>query len=163
MPKIGAYLATPYSHEDPAVKQWRYERVTEAAALLLRSGTCIVSIYSPITHTHPIDHHMREKQNEHTFWVEKFDMPFLANSEKVIVLMLPGWDKSIRVKMEVQKAKELGIPVSYAVPRYDEMFRIIDVKQVTGTPEVLPGHEPAPRMCRTSFLEVGDNPCSLLT
>lgn len=149
MLKIGAYLAVPYSHDDPAVKQWRYERVTEAAAVLIRQG--IDSLYSPITHTHPIDRHMTEKKNEHTFWVEQFDMPFLSNSLKVIVLMLPGWDKSIGVKMEIQRAEELGIPVRYMEPYYDEMFRIVwghvDTRNVFA-PNGKPDHQMCQIICR---------------
>lgn len=126
--KIDVYLATPYTHPDPAVQQWRYQRVTEAAAFLIKGGC--KSLYSPITHTHPIDRHLIEQQQNHTFWVEDFDMPFLANSKRITILMLPGWDKSVGVRMEIKHAGNLAIPVVFVRPQYDEMFRIIGLNEV---------------------------------
>ena len=123
--QIDAYLATPYTHPDPAVQEWRFERVTEAVALLLGEGyDCI---YSPITHSHPIDKHLPHRQADHDFWVNKFDLPFLANSARLLVLLLPGWSHSTGVSMEIKQAGERSIPVSFVEPVYDEMFRLVGV------------------------------------
>ena len=126
MSKIDAYLAVPYSHIDPAVQEWRFNRVNEAAALLLGMGfNCI---YSPISHTHPIDKHLSQHQGSHDFWVNKFDLPFLENSARLLVLKLPGWTYSTGVEMEMKQAEERCIPVSFVEPVYDEMFRLVGVE-----------------------------------
>jgi hypothetical protein len=126
MSKIGAYLATPYSHPDPAVQEWRFDRVNEAVALLIATG--IDCLYSPISHTHPIDKHLTRQSGNHDFWVNKFDLPFLENSRQLLVLMLPGWSNSVGVKMEIQQARDRGIPVYYVTPRYNDMFHISGVE-----------------------------------
>lgn len=45
------YLVSAYSHSDPAVRQRRFEYVSEVAAGLISNGICV---FSPIAHTHPI-------------------------------------------------------------------------------------------------------------
>ena len=117
-------------HSEREVCEWRYERVTEAAALLVREG--FNSVYSPITHTHPIDYHLAGRQS-HDFWVNTFDAAFLVNSKILMVLMLPGWEDSKGIKMEIEMAIKENIPVVYAKPIYDEKFHLIalehDVKE----------------------------------
>jgi hypothetical protein len=122
MKKIDAYLAVPYTHPDPAVQEWRFERVTEMTAILIGEGR-FKSIYSPITHSHPIDKHLA-RYADHEFWVEEFDMPFLLNSANLIILRLPGWDRSTGVRMEMDRAKQEGIPIWFLDPAYDAMSRI---------------------------------------
>jgi hypothetical protein len=45
------YLASPYSHPDPAVRQERYEAVCQAAAELISRGHIV---FSPVAHSHTI-------------------------------------------------------------------------------------------------------------
>jgi hypothetical protein len=125
---IGAYLACPYSHPDPSVSVWRYERVTEATALLVQMG--YDSVFSPITHSHPLDKHLTQRNNDHDFWVNKFDLPFLENSEELLVLMLPGWQQSTGVQMERKQATDRYIPVRFVVPGYDAAYRITDLRLI---------------------------------
>lgn len=125
MNKIEAYLAIPYSHYDPEVKQWRYEQVTAAAAFLISKG--FSSVYSPITHTHPVDRVMAVK-SDHAFWVQKFDLPFLLNSKKLMILTLPGWELSTGIRLEMQTAQEAGIPIVMVEPIYNHMFKVVGVK-----------------------------------
>jgi len=44
------YLASPYSHPDPSVRQERYEAACKATAAMMRQG---YHVYSPIAATHP--------------------------------------------------------------------------------------------------------------
>lgn len=125
-PWIDVYLATPYSHPEPSIQEWRFERVTEATAILISRG--IDCIYSPITHTHPIDKHLTNRQADHEFWVNKFDLPFLANSRMLYILQLPGWENSTGIKMEIEQARVRGIPVYLVEPLYDDAYQhIVDV------------------------------------
>jgi len=59
------YLASPFSHPDPAVREQRFEAACRAAADLIRQGK---SIFSPIAHSYgicrygvPLDRVRREK------------------------------------------------------------------------------------------------------
>lgn len=45
------YLASPYSHPDPAVEELRFEAACEAACKLMQQGH---HVFSPIAHTHPV-------------------------------------------------------------------------------------------------------------
>jgi hypothetical protein len=48
------YLASPYSHPDPAVREQRFHAACRATAALLRAG-CVV--FSPIVHSHALVAH----------------------------------------------------------------------------------------------------------
>jgi hypothetical protein len=102
------YLACPYSHPDFAVREQRYRDVTECAARLMVSDDLVV--YSPISHSHPIAPFMPVQP--HGFWMRQC-MPFLSHADELLVLRLPGWDKSRGVKEEIMIANLLGIPVNY--------------------------------------------------
>lgn len=104
------YLASPYNHDDPAVRVERFEAVCRFAAGLMRSG---LVVFSPIAHTHPIAEHGLPKGWE--FW-ERFDREFLEAADSMIVLMLDGWVESVGVQAEIDIARELEIPVEFTTP-----------------------------------------------
>ncbi len=45
------YLASPYSHDDPAVRQERFDAACRAAAELVRQGK---TVFRPVAHSHAI-------------------------------------------------------------------------------------------------------------
>jgi nucleoside 2-deoxyribosyltransferase len=61
------YLASPYSHPDPAVRQCRFELACMAAARRMERG---LIVYSPIAHSHPIEQFMAQQQS-HEFWMDQ--------------------------------------------------------------------------------------------
>lgn len=101
------YLATPYSHPDPVVREQRFQSACRASAKLLASG---LAVFSPIVHGHPlVDHGL---PTDWPFW-ERFDRDHLVRCDEVVVLMLDGWRESVGVAAEIQIAAELGKPVRY--------------------------------------------------
>ena len=102
------YLACPYSHPDPAVREARFEAVNRAAAQLMRLGH---SVFSPISMTHPIAE-AADLPKGWDFWAAQ-DLPFLEWCDKVVVLMLPGWKESTGVDEEVRIALDMGKIVEY--------------------------------------------------
>lgn len=108
------YLASPYSDDDPGVKEFRFDAACIAAATLMRMG---LIIFSPIAHTHPIARH--GLPGDWGFW-NNFDLAFLRICHSMIVLQLPGWDQSVGVKAEVGLIDEMGKPIVYLDPRYGE-------------------------------------------
>lgn len=104
------YLASPYSHPDPAVRAQRFRAACRAAVALLHAGHVV---FSPITHSHPLAQH--GLPGNWQFW-ERYDREFLQRCDEVVVLMLPGWRKSVGVQAEIRIARELGKPVRYLAP-----------------------------------------------
>jgi nucleoside 2-deoxyribosyltransferase len=101
------YLASPYTHIDPAVRQRRFESACRAAAALICRGQ---TVFSPIAHSHvicsfgvPLDWR---------FWA-RHDRRYLEVCDEMVVLMLDGWRESIGVQAEIAIARELGKPVSF--------------------------------------------------
>lgn len=109
--KTLVYLATPYSHSDPNVREERFRAVNKAAADLMRAG---LHIYSPISHTHPIAL-AGDLPLGWEYW-QAYDRAILASCCKLIVLMLDGWRESKGVTGEIAIACELGLDVEYISP-----------------------------------------------
>ena len=104
------YLASPYTHLDLHVREWRFREACRAAAHLLRAG---VAVLSPIAHSHPIAQFGMPTSWE--FW-SQVDREYLARCDALAVLTLPGWRESVGVQAEIAYAHELGIPVFYVEP-----------------------------------------------
>lgn len=105
------YLATPYSHIDPAIREQRFHAVNAVAAKLMRDG---LHVFSPISHTHPIAE-AGDLPKGWDFW-EAYDRTLLRACGKIIVLMLDGWRESKGVTAEIAIARELGLAVEFLDP-----------------------------------------------
>jgi hypothetical protein len=106
------YLASPYSHPDPAVRLARYEAVTKYAAELTREGHVI---FGPITMSHPISPNGEGDPPAPFDWLD-WDEPFMRAASSCIVLMLDGWEKSTGVQHEVRYFRANGKTVTYMTP-----------------------------------------------
>jgi hypothetical protein len=104
------YLASPYSHPDPAVREARFRAACRHAAGMLREGRLV---YSPIAHSHPLA--AEGLPGDWPFWAEH-NRAMLARSSALVVLQIPGWDASRGVAAEVEMAGALGIPVHLEAP-----------------------------------------------
>lgn len=104
------YLASPYSHPNPAVRRQRFQSACAATATLIDSGHVV---YSPIVHCHPLtDYNL---PGEFGFW-RRHNQELLEKCDVLVVLMLPGWQDSEGIAGEVQLARELGLPIDYWEP-----------------------------------------------
>jgi len=101
------YLASPYSHENPHVRQRRFEDACRAAAELMKTH----AVFAPICHSHPIGE-IADYAQDYDFWMAQ-DLPVLARCDKLIVLTLSGWKVSRGVREEMRFALTAGIPISY--------------------------------------------------
>jgi hypothetical protein len=107
MPTPLYYLASPYSHADPAVRRQRYDATCRAAAELMGQGK---TVFAPIAYSHPLcDYGL---PLDWRYW-QRHDRRFLAMCDEVVVLMLDGWRESVGVAAEIAIAQELGKPVTY--------------------------------------------------
>jgi sugar phosphate isomerase/epimerase len=102
------YLATPYTHADPAVMHARFERACEHAGKLMQQG---LVVFCPIAHTHPIAVRC-DLPRDWVFW-RQFDEAFIAASKRVVVVKMPGWEVSAGIAAEIEIAQRLHKPVEY--------------------------------------------------
>jgi len=104
------YLASPYISQEQTAHHIRYHHACRSAAKLIEQGHVV---FSPIAHSHGIARFIKE--HDHDFWMNQ-DLPFLKYADKIVVLTLPGWEKSRGIKEEIEFANKNGIPVEYMEP-----------------------------------------------
>src|SRR4051812_1832695 len=104
------YLASPWSHPDPAVRQQRYHDALMATVALFRSGRIV---YSPIVYSHQLHAAGVGSTGAMDEW-EPLDRAMIRNSSMVWVLMLDGYKESRGIKAELEIAAEFNVPVQYA-------------------------------------------------
>jgi len=106
---IKIYLACPYSHEEEAVREQRFEMVTRKAAELMLCGYIV---FSPISHSHEIAKRMDSAYTmHHDFWMLQ-DLPYIKDwADEFWVFALDGWRESRGVQHELVIALEVNIPV----------------------------------------------------
>lgn len=105
------YLAGPYAHEDVKIMEERFNKLTRYAGELMKLG---VLVYSPITHNHPIATRI-ELPRTWDYWRD-FDLAVLSRCSQLIVLKLPGWNKSVGVNAEMEYCRANNIPIVFATP-----------------------------------------------
>jgi hypothetical protein len=104
------YLASPYTPTGTETISDRVDAACKYAAKLMNDG---YSVFSPIVHSHYVADHLDEaKRLDHEFWMQQ-DLAILRSAAKVIVLRLPGWDRSRGIAREIEAAKHVNIPVEF--------------------------------------------------
>jgi hypothetical protein len=101
------YLASPYSHPDPLVRQARFEAACRAAAELVNAGHAVIA---PVVQGHPLVRY--GVPGDWAFW-EPLAREYLARCDKLVVLQLDGWRESQGVQAELALARALGKRVDY--------------------------------------------------
>lgn len=102
------YLACPYTSRSLDTRNNREYLATRVAARLMSEGVCV---YSPITHGHRIAEHLhRDFVENHSFWMDQC-LPILEACDALVVLTVEGWRTSKGVHLEIQRAKELAMPI----------------------------------------------------
>jgi hypothetical protein len=96
------YLASPYSHADPTVRQRRFELVNEIAIDLINRGYVIIE---PIVMGHPKAGHL---PTDFEFW-KRVDTTFIERCDGIIVAdTIQGWQESKGVTAEIEFARKNG-------------------------------------------------------
>lgn len=101
------YLASPYSHPDPVVRDQRYLAACRATVNLLRTGK---SVFSPVVQGHALSRF--GLPTDWQFW-QRHDREHLRRSDEILVLTLDGWRESVGVLAEIELAQQFGKPVRY--------------------------------------------------
>jgi nucleoside 2-deoxyribosyltransferase len=103
------YLASPYSHPDPEVKERRFEAACRAAARYMDRG---FQVFCPIAHSHPIEKIGMDAIRNEAFWLHQ-DFAILRHCDRLVVLCLDGWTESRGIEREREFATCHGIPIDY--------------------------------------------------
>lgn len=101
------YLAAPYLHKDPEVREQRVEAVNKKAAELMMAGHLV---FSPLSHSHPISKHCQVDPCDHDFWLHQ-DLWVLEICDEMHVLCLDGWRESKGIKTERDFAMSKSMPI----------------------------------------------------
>lgn len=102
------YLASPYTSPDIFVMEERYQRNLDMLAHLLAKGHVV---YSPIVHFHPLACE-RDLPRDFAFW-SRINLWMLGRADSLYVLKLDGWEESVGLTAEIERAKHLGIQTVY--------------------------------------------------
>ena len=106
------YLASPYSHPDPEIRERRFKEICKIASVLIMGGNVL---FCPISMSHPIQEYGHTKSTWE-FW-EAIDTKFLELSDELLVITMDGWEESIGVQAEIKIARDLGLPIRYLDPK----------------------------------------------
>lgn len=105
------YLAIPYTFNP----EYSFEIVNKVAAKLMNQGKII---FSPVSHSHPISNYLDERlRTSQEFWMNQ-DLPILSKCDEMYIIVIGKEgrkliDNSKGCVSELEKAKELGINVTY--------------------------------------------------
>jgi hypothetical protein len=110
------YLASPYTHDDPAVRSARAREVARVAGRLIASGRMV---YSPISHGVPIEA-SGEMAGHYEAW-RRHNRNMIARCNDFAVLALPGWRESTGIVGEALVALDLGCDVDVLVAGVDDL------------------------------------------
>lgn len=105
------YLASPYSHKNPAIRNARYHAAFAYATYAMSKGEVI---FSPIVYGHEFAIN-GYAQTDHLWW-QRFNERILLAATELRVLQLIGWDDSLGVTHEIEFAERHLIPITYEAP-----------------------------------------------
>jgi len=91
------YLASPYSHPDPEVRDRRFRAVCKFAGELALRG---LVVFCPIAHSVPMEKY-GNLPGTWEFW-KKQDLPMLDLATELHVAAFPGWEDSEGVSAEIE-------------------------------------------------------------
>lgn len=109
------YVASPYSHSDPAVREMRFRQAEAFVARLLNQD---VPVFSPIVYCHVMAERHR-LPTDADFWAG-VNWRFMQRCTAFALVALPGWDTSRGVAAERRRRRELKLSI--------EVWRLIDTE-----------------------------------
>lgn len=112
------YLAGPYTHADPAVMEHRYQETLKMVGLLTNKGYVV---YSPIAHFHPVAC-VCDLPRDFQFW-QRINFWMIDRADVLYVLQLDGWDVSIGVAAEIERAVAQNKTIIHLTPLGETWLR----------------------------------------
>lgn len=111
MRKTMVYLAGPYSHPDPKVRDYRYIQHLKAYTKLLEQGFAVIA---PIVQGHnAVGYSTALDLWLHKEWLD-LDFNYIERCDIVYILQIEGWKESKGVNAEIAFCRENDIPIVYS-------------------------------------------------
>ena len=98
------YIASPYAHPSPEVREARLEAVRHVCGRMINEGRIAMS---PLVYLEDLA--CRDIHPPQGWYA--FDLQILARCDELLVLQLPGWEHSNGVMVEIAGAQTKGIPI----------------------------------------------------
>ncbi len=102
------YLAQPYSDQNKAIMERRYQQGMEAVARIVDQKHII---YSPIVHCHAVA--VKYKLPRDADWWMAYNLEFLRLADEMWILRLEGWECSRGVNAEIIAAEAMQKPIRH--------------------------------------------------
>lgn len=109
---IFSYVASPYSHPNPVVREARYHDVMRAVHFLLHSVPGVH--FSPIVYCHPLA--IRYTLPTDAGYWQNFNEAIMERADRLYFVRLQGFDESVGCKMELDWAKKNGREYYFLAP-----------------------------------------------
>ena len=119
------FVASPYTHPDPAVPHMRYVDALVFSAGCLKAG---IPVFSPIVYTHPLAL-QHDLPDTYPFW-RTLSRNMIKPSHGLIIYMLDGWRTSTGLRDEEAYAAELDKLIVYTskVPDPEMLLERLSVR-----------------------------------
>lgn len=101
------YVSCAFGENDPGIRKLRIDSAAYFCAEKMREGTVV---FCPLIHNYYILKHGLPVGWD--YW-EKFNKELLLRADRLYVLKLEGWEKSIGVPAEIALARKYGVPIEY--------------------------------------------------
>ena len=105
------YVANPYTGT-PQERNQRHREVRSYTAHLIELGETAIS---PIVHCHTLSE-LHNLPKDFAFW-QNYCLNLLAVCGSMHVLMLDGWEESVGVQAEIERAMEMEMDIMCADPK----------------------------------------------
>ncbi|BFR47465.1 DUF1937 family protein [Nitratidesulfovibrio sp. HK-II] len=116
--RVAFYLAAPYTHDDPAIRQQRWLDATRAAVWLRQQGHMVLS---PISMGHPMA--VMGVDGDWQAWQDTC-LAMLEACASMAILQTPGWEQSVGIAKEADHAHKIGMPLWRLAPTDDGQYRL---------------------------------------
>ena len=98
------YLASPFAHPSAEVREARLEAVRHVCGKMIDEGRIVLS---PLVYAGELAQRGFHAPQGWYAW----DLQFLARSDELLVLQLPGWKESKGVLVEIAAAQAKNLPI----------------------------------------------------
>lgn len=101
------YVACAFGENDPTIRELRIDLASCFCAEKMREG---IVVFCPLIHNYYILKHGLPVGWD--YW-ERFNSKLLKRADKLFVLKLKGWEKSVGIQAEIALARKYSIPIEY--------------------------------------------------
>jgi hypothetical protein len=121
------YIASPYSHENSAIRERRYERVRKFITnFYVESPKSSLILYSPIVYWHHIAQDGGDKfPDNYNFWLSR-EVQTMKECVSLWIYGLEGWKDSKGIHREIGIARALGLPIKLVHPEAPKIPLVLE-------------------------------------